>query len=124
MISQSDALMADFFAKKIGLDLARCAQYSPDLGSPYYIRACFSSFDNLMGVVKYNLGSRHLDAILLALKKEDAENGDYGITDYILKESREWFNVMAPIRYEKCAIFRPCKIVRHSRRARGLLKAS
>lgn len=116
--------VADFLAKETGQTLARCAQWSPDLQSPYYAHLCFLSFDNLMEAISYHGVGCYLDAVLLAVKNTDIASKDTRVTDYILRESREWFDSENVYRYEQYATLRRCKIVRHAYKVRSLLKAS
>ena len=114
--------MAELISKEIGQKLAHCAQWSPDLQSPYYARLCFSSFDNLMEAVSCHNISCYLDAILLAVKNTDTANNDTRVTDYILKESKDWFDSENVCRYEQYATLRRCKITQHACKVRSLLK--
>lgn len=116
--------VADFLAKETGQALARCAQWSPDFRSPYYARLCFLSFDNLMEAINYHGVGYYLDAVLLAVKNADIANKDSRVTDYILKESREWFDSENVYRYEQFGTLQRCKIARHACKVRNLLKAS
>lgn len=116
--------MAELISKEIGQKLARCADWSTDLQSPYYAHLCFSSFDNLMQAISCHNISCYLDAILLAVKNTDTASKDTRVTDYILRGSREWFDSANVYRYEQYAALRRCKIMRHSCKVRNLLKAS
>lgn len=116
--------MADFLSKEIGQALARCAQSSPNLRSPYYAHLCFLSFDNLMESVSYYNVGCYLDAVLLAIKNTDTANKDSRVTGYILKKSKKWFDSESAYRCEKYATMRRCKIMQHSCKVRNLLKAS
>lgn len=84
--------MADFVAREIGRELARCAQLSHGLWGDVYVNQCFRSYGDLMEFVSYHIVCCYLDAVLLAIKGTDDENKDDRVSAYILKHAKEWFN--------------------------------